>query len=155
MKRSLYSLLEPRAPRRLSRLLVCLAAGFAMLACSSGPSEVYEEMVAAAAEGNVDRFSAHFTDESRGLVKGLIELAGAYGGDKKNPLRLIGGGRVVREQPTDCPPEAGGAYSACNALTIQQGSRYRKLLFVETDAGWRIDLRVLETFWKDKRNVSF
>ena len=139
-----------RAPRLWMALLPLV-----VLACSAGPGEVYEEMVAAAAEGNVDRFVAHFSDESRGLVRGLIELAGAYGGDKKNPLSLIGGGRVVREEPVACPEESRGAYASCNALTIQQGSRYRKLLFVETDAGWVIDLRVLETFWKDKRNLSF
>jgi hypothetical protein len=125
------------------------------LACSSGPSEVYEEMVAAAGEGNLERFTAHFSEESKGLVKGLIQLTGAYGGDKKNPLKLIGGGRVIRERPVPCPEETRGVYTSCNELTIQQGSRYRKLLFVESDAGWVIDLRVLETFWKDKRNFSF
>lgn len=140
--------------RRASRLLL-LSIPMVFMACSAGPGEVYEEMAAAASEGNVDRFVAHFSDESRGLVRGLIELAGAYGGDKKNPLTLIGGGRVVRDEAVACPEESRGAYASCNALTIQQGSRYRKLLFVETDAGWVIDLRVLETFWKDKRNLSF
>jgi hypothetical protein len=121
--------------------LLALAAG----GCKRSPTDVYQDLVKAAQEGNVERFTQGFTEESRGVVKGLIELARAYGDTRKDPLTVIGGGTVVRE-------EAGDEQAV---LTIQQGARNRKLLFVKTEAGWAIDLRKLDEFWKDKRNLSF
>lgn len=126
-------------------LLLALAAG-----CAKGPGKTYEAMVAAAREGNVERFAEGFTDESRGLVKGLVDLTAAYGADKKNPLLLLGEGTVSRDEPVACP--ANTPYKACAVLVVQQGTRERKVLFVKAPDGWQIDLRVLETFWKDKAN---
>jgi hypothetical protein len=126
-------------------LLAALALG-----CARGPAKTYESMVAAAREGNVERFADGFTDESRGLVTGLIDLTTAYGVDKKNPLTLLGDGKALRDEPVTCP--ANSAFKECAVVSVQQGSRERKVLFVKAGEGWKIDLRALEVFWKDKAN---
>lgn len=130
---------------RLGLVLVLLAAG-----CAKGPTKTYEALTAAAREGNIERFAEGFTEESRGLVKGLIDLTSAYGSDKKNPLTLLGDGTVSREEPVACP--ANSAFKECAVLFVKQGSRERKVLFVKAPEGWRVDLRALEVFWKDKSN---
>jgi len=139
-------------PRGVRRWALLLALPL-VLGCKRGPEATYEELVAAAREGNLERFAQGFTEESRGLVKGLIELTTATGNERRNPLTVLGEGNVARSEDVACPKEAPSR--ECRALTIQQGSRYRKLLFVKTDDGWRIDLRALEALWKDKRNQSF
>lgn len=124
-----------------------------LLACGQEPRDVYLGMVEAAREENVDRFLEGFVPESRGLVKGLIELTGVYSGDKKSPLSVIGRGEVVEEQDVPCHEDA--RYAVCRALTIRQGGSFRKLLFVQGDEGWGIDLRELDRYWEDRRNRRF
>jgi len=126
-------------------VLLLLATG-----CAKGPAKTYESLVAAAREGNLDRFAEGFTEESRGLVKGLVDLTSAYGSDKKNPLTLLGDGTVSREEAAPCP--ANSAFKECAVLVVKQGTRERKVLFVKAPDGWQIDLRALEVFWKDKAN---
>ena len=131
------------------RARVTLALALVLTAaCAKGPGKTYEGLVSAAREGNVERFAEGFTEESRGLVTGLIDLASAYGADRKNPLTLLGDGKVLRDEPVACP--ANSAFKECAVVTVQQGSRERKVLFVKAGEGWKIDLRALEDFWKDK-----
>jgi len=133
----------------MTRRAVVLALLLAS-ACAKGPAKTWEGLVAAAGEGNLERFSEGFTEESRGLVTGLAELTTAYGVDKKNPLTLLGEGKVLRDEPAACP--ANVAFKECAVVTVQQGTRERRVLFVKAGDGWKIDLRALEAFWKDKAN---
>lgn len=121
--------------------LAAVALASLTAACAPGPEQVYADMGLAAAFGDRKGFLEAFTPESQQLIESQISLTEAYGLKKENPVNLL-------VFPTLESVEEAGEGEVL--LNVSRGSTQRQILFVKTDAGWRIDLKKLAKLWDPK-----
>lgn len=123
--------------------LACVIAMVGMVgACGGGgPKQVYFDMATAAEFGDTESFLSVFTPESKMLIESQISLTEAYGLKRENPVTLLVFPAIdeIEEREDEI------------ILTVSRGSAKRRILMVNTDDGWKIDVKKLAKFWEDER----
>jgi hypothetical protein len=122
-------------------LLAAVTSALLVAACGGSPTEVYYNMATAAEFGDRTGFLEAFTPDSRQLIEAQISLTEAYGLRRDNPVAMFVFPQV------DGSEESGDDI----ILTVSRGSTTRRILFVKTDGGWKIDLKKLARFQADER----
>ena len=119
-------------------------------ACGESPTEVYTNMATAAHFGDKDGFLAGFTEDSEKVLKGMIALTEAYGMPGSNPYELLVFDEVTREDVFDKGKKFDDfkCDKKCAVLAVRSTNRKKRILMVETDKGWRLDVHKLNKFWQ-------
>lgn len=116
---------------------VALIGAAGLGACSEGPQEVYVGMATAAQMGDLQGFLDGFTKESQPLIQAQIALSEAYDLKNDSPVRQLVFDSVEKV-------ETEGDVSI---LDVSSGGRKQRIKMVQTEDGWRIDVKVLAEFW--------
>ena len=131
-------------------LIVSLAFTLSAAACGQSPTEVYTDMATSAHFGDREGFLAGFTKDSKKVIKGMIMLAEAYGMPGSSPYELLVYDEVVREDIYDKGKKFDNfkCDKKCAVLRVKSSGKKKRLLMIETDDGWRIDVKRLDKFWQ-------
>ena len=136
----------------MKRTVITVLLSVGLFACDQSPQEVYTDMATSAHFGDKDGFLKGFTANSKKILQGMIVLAEAYGMPGSNPYELLVYDEVVKEELFDkdkkfddfkCP-------KPCAMLTVKSDGKKKRLLMLQTDDGWRIDIKALDRFWKTR-----
>ena len=141
---------------RHSLVILFLAMTFCT-ACGQSPTDTYVNMSTAAHLGDREAFLEGFTEDSRRIVKGLTSLSEAYGFKESDPYTKFVFDKVLKEEKYG-EGEKAGSYTCevpCAVLTVERSgkgkARQTKLLMLETEEGYQIDLAAQEDFWKKNK----
>ena len=136
----------------MKRKLIILLMSLGLLGCDQSPKEVYTDMATSAHFGDTDGFLKGFTANSKKILEGMIVLSEAYGMPGSNPYELLVYDVVVKEELFEknkkfddfkCP-------KPCAMLTVKSDGKKKRLLMLQTEDGWRIDIRALDKFWQTR-----
>ena len=140
----------------IRKLLLTLVAASFLVACGQSPTDTYVNMSTAARLGDREAFLAGFTEDSKRIVKGLTSLSEAYGFKESDPYTKFVFDKVLKEEKFGEGEEVGG-YTCdvpCAVITVERSGKkggQTKLLMLETEDGYRIDLSAQEEFWKKNK----
>ena len=136
--------------------LLTLAAAILLTACGQSPTETYINMSTAARLGDRDAFLAGFTEDSRRIVEGLTSLSEAYGFKESDPYAKFVFDAVIKEEKFG-EGEKAGQYTCdvpCAVITVQKKGKSdakTKLLMLQMEDGYKIDLAAQEDFWQKNK----
>ena len=143
----------------MNRILIALLAASFLAACGQSPTDTYVNMSTAARLGDREAFLAGFTEDSRRIVKGLTSLSEAYGFKESDPYTKFVFDKVIKEEKFGEGEDA-GSYTCdvpCAVITVERSGKsgkkggQTKILMLETDDGYLIDLAAQEEFWKKNK----